>query len=188
MARADQFPCTRRLRSAGTPDAGRIENSALRALASRFLPEAQTASLFDDASLYAGSERIARVERELAPVIGAASARLLVEAARRTPAAELERVAEFVGEASQVLRFNQQILEAALANMSQGISVVDARSQSGGMESALIERFDYPPELLRVGIPIAELLRYNLARGLAASSDARGEIEKRIEHMRAGAA
>lgn len=176
----------RRGHGAGSLEAGRIEISVLRALASRFLPEAQTASLFDDASIYAGSERIARVERELAPVIGAASARLLVEAARRTPAAELERVAEFVGEASQTLRFNQQILEAALENMSQGISVVDADLNLVAWNRRYSERFDYPPELLRVGTPIADLLRYNLARGLAATSDARGEIEKRIEHMRAG--
>ena len=173
---------------AGSPSAGRIEISVLRALASRFLPETQTASLFDDADRYAGDERVARVERELAPVIGAASARLLVEAARRTPAADLERVAEFVGEASQTLRFNQQILEAALENMSQGISVVDADLRLVAWNRRYAERFDYPQELLHVGIPIADLLRYNLERGLVSSSDGRNEIERRIEHMRAGTA
>ena len=166
--------------------AGRIESSVLRALASRFLPESQAAVLFGDADVYAGAERVARVERELAPVIGAASARLLVEAARRTPAAALERVAEFVGEASQALRFNQQILEAALENMSQGISVVDADLRLVAWNRRYAERFDYPPELLRVGTPVAELLRFNLERGLAGGQDTAHDLQRRIEHMRAG--
>ncbi|HWT17143.1 MAG TPA: PAS domain-containing hybrid sensor histidine kinase/response regulator [Patescibacteria group bacterium] len=165
---------------------GRIESSVLRALVSRFLPEAQSAALFDAAERYAGVERIARVERELAPVIGAASARLLVEAAGRTPAATLERVAEFVGEASQTLRFNQQILEAALENMSQGISVVDADLRLVAWNRRYAERFDYPPELLRVGTPVADLLRFNMARGLAGSHDANADLPRRIAHMRAG--
>jgi signal transduction histidine kinase len=166
--------------------AGRIESAVLRALASRFLPEAQSAALFDDADRYAGAERVARVERELAPVIGAASARLLVDAARRTPAAALERVAEFVGEASQTLRFNQQILEAALENMSQGISVVDAELRLVAWNRRYAERFDYPAELLRVGTPIATLLRFNLDRGLGGGHDSARNLERRIEHMRAG--
>jgi Na+/proline symporter/CheY-like chemotaxis protein len=165
---------------------GRIETSVLRALASRFLPEAQSAVLFDDADVFAGPERVARVERELAPVIGAASARLLVEAARRTPAAALDRVAEFVGEASQTLRFNQQILEAALENMSQGISVVDADLRLVAWNRRYAERFDYPSELLRVGTPVADLLRFNLERGLAGGQDTARDLERRIEHMRAG--
>lgn len=166
--------------------AGRIESSVLRALASRFLPEAQSAALFDDADRYAGAERVARVERELAPVIGAASARLLVDAARRAPAAALERVAEFVGEASQTLRFNQQILEAALENMSQGISVVDAELRLVAWNQRYAERFDYPAELLRVGTPIATLLRFNLDRGLGGGHDSARDLDRRIEHMRAG--
>ncbi|KAG1079800.1 hypothetical protein G6F40_016155 [Rhizopus arrhizus] len=56
-------------------------------------------------------------------------ARLLVEAARDGGAAPLDAVTRAVGEATQVLRFNQRLLEAALENMSQGISVVDAQLQ-----------------------------------------------------------
>lgn len=166
--------------------AGRIESSVLRALTSRFLPEAQIAALFDQVEVYAGAERIERVERELAPVIGAASARLLVDAARRTPAATLERVADFVGEASQTLRFNQQILEAALENMSQGISVVDADLRLVAWNQRYAEQFDYPPELLRVGTPVAELLRFNISRGLAGHPADANDLDRRIEHMRAG--
>jgi PAS domain S-box-containing protein len=163
-----------------------IEASVLRALASRFLPESQTRALFADGAAYVSAERIGEVEHALAPVIGAASARLLVDAARRTPAAALEGVAEIVGAASQSLRFNQQLLEAALENMSQGISVVDAELRLVAWNRRYAERFGYPPDLLRVGTPVADLLRYNLARGLALGADAKAEVEKRLEHMRAG--
>ncbi len=176
----------RRAPESATVDAGRIESAVLRGLASRFLPERQSAALFDGAEMHAGAERIARVERELAPVIGAASARLLVDAARRTPAVALERVAEFVGEATQTLRFNQQILEAALENMSQGISVVDAELRLVAWNRRYAERFDYPPQLLRVGTPVAELLRFNLARGLGGSRAGTADLERRLQLMRAG--
>ncbi len=66
----------------------------------------------------------AQVERELSAVLGSASARLLLDAARRE-SGDLDTVAAIVGEASQDLRFNQQVLQAALQNMSQGISVID---------------------------------------------------------------
>jgi PAS domain-containing protein len=71
----------------------------------------------------------AAMERELAAVLGSASARVLLDAARREGgnAHDLDTVAAIVDTASQDLRFNQRVLEAALQNMSQGISVVDAQ-------------------------------------------------------------
>lgn len=167
-------------------EVGKIEQSVLRSLASRFLPPAQIETLFAGADLYASADCVARVEHELAPVIGVASTRLLVDAARRTPVAALERVAEVVGEATQTLRFNQQILEAALENMSQGISVVDADLHMVAWNRRYAERFDYPPELLRVGTPVEDLLRFNLARGLVGVQDSVRDLQRRIEHMRAG--
>ena len=89
-------------------------------------------------------------------MLGAASARLLLDAARRERSAELDTVAAIVGEASQDLRFNQRLLEAALENMSQGISVVDARLRLVAWNRRYAELFGYPPELLQVGMPIAD--------------------------------
>jgi len=128
----------------------------------------------------------ARLERELAAVLGSASARLLLDAARREAGPDLDTVAAIVGEASQDLRFNQRLLEAALENMSQGISVVDRDLHLVAWNRRYTELFGYPPELLRVGVPVAELVRHNLRNGLVGAVPVEAEVDKRLRHMRAG--
>jgi len=176
-------------RPAGTPlPAPPITIAALHALAARFLAPAQLAELFGAAQAQAPASAalVERSERELASVIGAASARLLVDAARHGEGAPLDTVAELVGEASQQLRFNQRVLEAALENMSQGISVVDAELRLVAWNARYTALFGYPSALLRVGTPIASLVRHNAARGLLGAGQAEALVARRIDHMRAG--
>ena len=129
-----------------------------------------------------------RIERELSSVLGAASARLLFDAARRQQGADLDAVAAIVGEASQALRFNQQVLEAALENMSQGISVVDAQLRLVAWNRRYASLFQYPKALLKVGVPVERLVAYNIEHGLLGEGRGRLEIEKRIAAMKAGTA
>ena len=169
---------------------GDLSREALRDLALRFLPstrvQAALAGTDRDAPALASVEL--RVERELAAVLGAASARLLLDAARREQGRDLDTVATIVGEASQALRFNQRVLEAALENMSQGISVVDAELRLVAWNRRYAELFGYPETLLQVGVPVAGLVAHNVQRGLAGSGSGNvdREVEKRIAHMRAG--
>lgn len=167
---------------------GRVGVSDLRALSLRFLPDDQVQLLFvgSDVAGSASEALVAAIEHELAAVIGASSARLLLTVARRERAVELEAVADIVGETSQDLRFNQRVLEAALENMSQGISVVDRDLGLVAWNRPYTELFGYPPELLRVGVPVADLVRWNIGRGLGGSDATADEVQKRINHMRAG--
>jgi PAS domain-containing protein len=112
-------------------EGGGLARARLHEIAARFLPADKLQGLLADAG--EADDAVSRVvelriERELAAVLGAASARLLLDAARREQGRDLDAVANIVGEASQALRFNQRVLEAALENMSQGISVVDRGS------------------------------------------------------------
>ena len=127
----------------------------------------------------------AQLERELAAVLGSASARLLLDAARREAGRDFDTVAAIVGEASQDLRFNQRLLEAALENMSQGISVVDRDLRLVAWNRRYAELFGYPQPLLRVGVPVAELVRHNLRNGCNANL-IEDEVDKRVRHMQAG--
>ncbi len=167
---------------------GGLARATLRDVAKRFLPEDRVrlalAGVSDEGAVPVQVQR--RIERELAAVLGAASARLLLDAARREQGRDLDTVATIVGEASQALRFNQRVLEAALENMSQGISVVDADLHLVAWNRRYAELFGYPGNLLRVGVPVSDLVAYNVARGLAGSGAASSEVEKRIAHMRAG--
>lgn len=167
--------------------AGELDVEDLRRVSSRFLDGETMAQVFaGDPPGRAGATLIARAEHALAGVIGAASARLLLDALGRHDARELETVTELVGETSQALRFNQQLLEAALENMSQGISVVDRDLRLVAWNRRYAELFGFPASLLRIGTPIAELVRYNAEHGLLGQGDADGHVEKRLRHMRAG--
>nr|WP_199044679.1 PAS-domain containing protein [Dyella sp. ASV24] len=167
---------------------GDIGLAELHALASRFLPAERVAHLFQDAPKQgvAGNARVAAVEHELAAVIGAASSRLLLEVVRQQRREELDTVAAIVGEAAQDLRFNQRVLEAALENMSQGICVVDAELRLMAWNRRYVSLFGYPPELLQVGRPVADLTRYNIERGMIGAVATDEGVQRRLTHMRAG--
>lgn len=165
-----------------------LDATTLRDASLRFLPAERVAELLADAPVDgpvpAATE--ARVERELAAVLGSASARVLLDAARRE-SGHLDTVAQIVGEASRDLRFNQRVLEAALENMSQGISVVDAQLRLVAWNKRYVELFGFPEDLLQVGRPIADLAAWALERMPPAGNPERA-LQRRLAHMRAGTA
>jgi PAS domain S-box-containing protein len=173
-------------RERGAPLA--LDAAVLRGVAQRFLPEERVERLLggNEGAVTDGAE--ARLEHELAAVLGAASARLLLDAARRENVGELDTVAEIVGEASQALRFNQQVLEAALENMTQGISVVDSELRLVAWNRRYAELFGFPADLLQVGRPITDLARHALRENLTPADPAQIEamLARRLAHMRAG--
>jgi len=163
-----------------------LDPRSLDNVARRFLPAAQVQALLAD-----GRDTESEIERALSAVLGASSARVLLDAARRDSAqahaggADLDTVAAIVGEASQDLRFNQQLLEAALENMSQGISVVDAELRLVAWNRRYEQLFAYPSGMLRVGMPIAEASSWAL-REVAGIERGKDALQRRLDHMRAG--
>ena len=162
----------------------RLEPEVLRGLAARFLPAERSALLFEPGA--EGRALEDAVEHELAAVVGAASARLLLDAARRRAPAPLETVADLVGQASEQARFSREVLSGALENMSQGICVVDSEMRLVAWNQPYLELFDYPAELIQVGRPVADLLRHNAGRGLMGAGDVEAKIRRRLAHKRGG--
>ncbi|WP_111268026.1 hybrid sensor histidine kinase/response regulator [Marilutibacter maris] len=164
-----------------------LDAKSLRDAGVRFLPRERVEQLLSNApaegAVPAATE--AALERELAAVLGSASARVLLDAARREAGRALDTVAQIVGEASADLRFNQRVLEAALHNMSQGISVVDAELRLVAWNRRYAELFDFPEELLQVGRPIADLARWAM-RQVPPEGDLERALQRRLAYMRAG--
>jgi Na+/proline symporter/signal transduction histidine kinase/CheY-like chemotaxis protein len=131
-------------------------------------------------------------ERTLAAVVGGASMRLLLNAAGKNSQLPLESVARFVDEASQVYLFNQALLSATIDNISMGISVVDADLRLIAWNQRYLQMFAYPPGLIEVGRPVADLIRYNAGRGwfhdstLPDAAQISAEVEKRLNYLRQG--
>ena len=84
---------------------------------------------------------------------------------------------------SQELRFNRELLQATLQNMTQGIAVVDAELRLVAWNRRYLELFRYPEGMVRVGCPVAELIRWNARRGEWGPGDPEAHVAKRIGHL-----
>tara|TARA_R110000850_G_scaffold31638_12_gene86764 strand:+ start:18333 stop:21815 length:3483 start_codon:yes stop_codon:yes gene_type:complete len=137
-------------------------------------------------SQIAGSAWIAHSERLLAGVLGASSARAVVKTAIEGRDMQFDDVVRIVDEATEVLQFNRGLLQGAIENISQGISVVDRELQLVAWNRRYLEMFEYPEGLIAIGRPIADLILYNASRGLCGPGDPREHVTKRINWMRKG--
>ncbi|MBT8092344.1 MAG: PAS-domain containing protein [Gammaproteobacteria bacterium] len=173
-----------------------ISNADLRSLADRFLGEQHVARAFGefaekegiDAGATAPADRklVQFTERLLSGAIGATSARVVITTALRKTGMEIGDVVLLLDETSQAIRFNRQLLEATLENITQGVSVVDSEQRLIGWNSRYVELMHYPAGFIYVGKPILELLRYNADLGRLGEDDIEFQIQKRIRHMQEG--
>ncbi|MCY1269314.1 Sensor histidine kinase RcsC [compost metagenome] len=131
-------------------------------------------------------EWIAHTERLLAGVLGASSARAVVKAAIEGREMQVEDVVKIADEASEVLQFNRALLQGAIENISQGISVVDQSLRLVAWNHRYLELFEYPEGLIQVGRPIADIIRFNAERGLCGPGDPDLHVAKRLFWMRQG--
>ncbi|WP_439887984.1 hybrid sensor histidine kinase/response regulator [Pseudomonas sp. MBLB4123] len=175
-----------------------VQVEDLLLLASRFVGEERARQSFQRfaarqgqdfaAEQPANSEWIAHTERLLAGVLGASSTRAVVRAAIEGREMQVEDVVRIVDEASEVLQFNRALLQGAIENITQGISVVDQSLRLVAWNRRYLELFDYPEGQVYVGRPIAELIRFNARRGLlgAGDIDIEQSVARRLHWMRQG--
>jgi PAS domain S-box-containing protein len=177
-----------------TAKVGDLEAVAARiigpAAARRSLDEyaAQSSSPPAKASDAADRGMLHHVERVLTGSIGPSSARIMLTHALKRKGLDVDEVAELLDETSQELRFSRQLLAATMENVTQGISVVDAEMKLVAWNHRYLEMFDYPHDLVYVGRPVADLIRWNAQRGEFGPSDPEQQVAKRLAHMRAGTA
>jgi len=175
-----------------------VQVEDLLTLASRFVGAERAEVSFQRFARHHGQEYsprqpadgqwIAHTERLLAGVLGASSTRAVVKAALEGRDMQVEDVVRIVGEASEVLQFNRALLQGAIENITQGISVVDQSLRLVAWNHRYLEMFDYPDGLVYIGRPIADIIRYNAERGLCGPGDADTHVTKRLYWMRQGRA
>lgn len=139
--------------------------------------------------LRADAEWIQFAELMLAAVVGAASARLVLSSALRGSGVEVDAIVSVLDEARQELSFNRDVLVSTLENLEQGISVVDADMCLVAWNQRYEEFLDIPLRMLRVGQPVAEIMRFNAKRGrlrMVGGSNVSESIERRLNYMLEG--
>lgn len=126
-------------------------------------------------------------ERVMAGVVGAPSARALMASAIGGASLSYEDAARLLDASGQSLQFSKDLLAATLEHIDPGVSVVDGDLRLIAWNSRYLELFNYPPELVRVGAPVAALIRFNAERGDCGPGEVDAHVERRLEHLRRGA-
>ena len=73
----------------------------------------------------------------------------------------------------------------SLEHLPQGVSVIDQQLRLVAWNRRYVELFRMPPELMRAGRPIEDILRHNARRGMLGADDPEEAVQRRLEHLRA---
>ncbi|MGK2232902.1 hybrid sensor histidine kinase/response regulator [Colwellia polaris] len=169
----------------------------LELLVSRFVGEKKTITSFKQFQRSIDKAKMSHVaynqkllqhtENTLASVMGASSARLVLSSALEGRDIALDEIAVLVEEASsQRQQYSQDLLQSAIENASEGISIVDSELNLVAWNKKYIDLFSYPSELIYQGSPISDLIRFNVVRGLCGVGKVEEQVNKRLEHLRNG--
>ena len=77
-------------------------------------------------------------------------------------------------------------LSRSLEHLPQGVVIIDADLNLVAWNSRYVQLFRFPGDLMRVGQPIANLLRHNARRGLLGPGPVDEAIARRLAHLRSG--
>lgn len=172
-----------------------VTPDGLKALASRFLASEAVEHAFSKLAIEhdvatrgsapADWRVVQRTERLLASALGASSARVVMSSAIGGADVSLGDLLSMLDQHTQAERFDRHMLQSMLENIAQGISVVDHEQKLVAWNSAYVEMFSYPTDLVRVGEPISRLIEHNISTGWI-QGDPAAEAMRRTAHIRAG--
>lgn len=123
-------------------------------------------------------------ERMLAGVLGASSAQSLVNIVLSGKQLDVEDVVNFFDDTTLALKTNQAILFSSLENLSQGVSVIDRDLNLVAWNKKYLELFDYPKSMVKVGLPIKNLIQFNALRGECGHGEIDELVNKRLSHLK----
>jgi Na+/proline symporter/signal transduction histidine kinase len=146
----------------------------LTSTVARYLGEQRTRSAFES---FAGTHRInlepndeadvrlvRYAEHILASAIGAASSRLVLSLLLRKRTVSTKAALKLLDDANAAIQYNREILQTALDHVRQGIAVFGKDLQLICWNRQFGEILDLPPNLIRVGSGLAEILHFNGTR------------------------
>jgi Na+/proline symporter/CheY-like chemotaxis protein len=168
----------------------------LTSTVARYLGEERTRSAFES---FAGAQRISLESKDeadfrlvryaehiLASAIGGASSRLVLSLLLRKRTVSTKAALKLLDDANAAIQYNREILQTALDHVRQGIAVFDKELQLICWNRQFGEILDLPPGLTRVGIGLADILRFNGKRGEVAADRVEEFLRQQIERYVSG--
>ena len=134
----------------------------------------------------ASQELVAHTEKILSSSIGAPSARVVLLSALKDKGINVDDVISLLSSTSQALKFNRRLIDLTLDNITQGISVSDPQKNIVAWNDSYERLMNYPKGFLQIGMPVAELIRYNAGRGFCGPGEVDEHIQKRLSHLESG--
>jgi Na+/proline symporter/signal transduction histidine kinase len=122
-------------------------------------------------------------EHLLASAIGAASSRLVLSLLLRRRNVTRKVALKLLDNASAAIQYNRDLLQRALDHARQGITVFDRDLRLVCWNREFRELFNLPGEMLRVGIGLEEIIRYNAECGLYGAGPADAHVAGRLDSL-----
>ncbi|WP_299560577.1 NahK/ErcS family hybrid sensor histidine kinase/response regulator [Enterovirga sp.] len=104
-------------------------------------------------------------EHLLASAIGAGSSRLALSFVLRRRNLSTKAALRLLDEASAAMQHNRDLLQHALDHSQQGITVFDKDLRLLCWNQAFVDLYGFPPDLIRIGVGLEEILRMNAIHG-----------------------
>ena len=125
-------------------------------------------------------------EHLIAATIGAASSRLVLSLLLRQRAMSRDTALQLVDEISAEIQYSRDMLQYAIDVARQGITVFDRNLRLVCWNRAFGDLFNLPNDLLRVGIGLDDIIRFNAERGLYGPGPSDEYIAARLETLVSG--
>ena len=170
-----------------------VTDGDLRDTVARYLGEERTEPLLRqvsrehdleiDPAAAAEAQMLRFSEQLLASAIGAASSRLVLSllVKRRDPAAK--GAMKLLDDATTAIQYNRDLLQTALDQVRQGISVFDKDLRLICWNRQFRSLLGLPPEYGQVGTPLDAILRYQAERGEFGLSSVEALVSERLDAL-----
>ena len=182
----------------GKPQAFRLWRSSttageLEASVARYLGAARARRAFAvfmrergldyDPSIEADAQLIRHAEFLLSPAIGASTSRQVLSLLLRPRTVSGQSALKLIDEASAALQSSRDQLQHALDHARQGITVFDSNLALTAWNREFAELFDLPPAMLRHGVGLDEIVRFNAGRGAYGPGDSEDFVAERVASL-----
>ncbi|MDQ4059890.1 MAG: PAS-domain containing protein, partial [Pseudomonadota bacterium] len=163
----------------------------LRMAVARYLGEERTTRSFQAFAHGRGQSLDPRAEADihllryaehlLASAIGAASSRLALSLLLRRRNVSTGEALKLLDDASAAIQYSRELLQHAVDHARQGITVFDRDLHLLAWNRAFVDLYDLPPDLVRIGVGLEEIVRFNAERGSYGPGDPNELVTARVQ-------
>jgi signal transduction histidine kinase len=136
-----------------------------------------------DPSAEAGAQLIRHAEYLLSPAIGASTSRRVLSLLLRPRTVSGQSALKLIDEASAAIQSSRDQLQHALDHARQGVSVFDSNLALTAWNREFADLFDLPSSMLRHGVGLDEIVRFNASRGIYGPGDSEDFVTERVASL-----